>query len=83
MHRVQNELRPKVAQQVLNQVAAAIARITSVAIFAGAVEMVEAGQVRHRTGVDRGAGQPDEDRLIRLGWRFDSPGGIAGRRKTG
>ena len=67
-HRVEDQaLRLEVQQQVLDQVAAAVAGPAAVAVLAGPVEVVQAGQVRHRAGVLRRPGQPGVDRLLRLG----------------
>ena len=65
-HRVEDRLRLEIEQQVADEIAAAIARIASVAILAGSAEVVQAGQLRHRAGVDRCSRQLRVNRPIGL-----------------
>jgi hypothetical protein len=53
-HRIAYQSGLEVAQQVADQIAAAIAGIASVAVFTGTVKVIEAGQVRDGTGRSRG-----------------------------
>lgn len=76
-HGVENTGCAKIANQVLDEIAATIAGIGAVAVFASAVEMIEARQVRNGTGIHRGQWQPGIDRSGRCGYgRLRS--GIAG-----
>src|SRR5262249_54985885 len=71
--------RPIVPQQVLDELAAAIAGVGAVAMLAAVIEVVEAGQVRDGVGVDRGERQPCVDRAA-AGWRGRlGPPQVAGR----
>src|SRR5260221_676345 len=67
-HRVEDISRLEKPQQVLDEVAAAIAGIATVAEIIGVVEVVKASQSRHRAGVDRDAGKLDINGLGGFGW---------------
>ena len=56
----------EIVEQVLDQVAAAISGIGPVAVLTGPVEVIQAGQVRHRDAFRGALGQPGIDRLGRL-----------------
>jgi hypothetical protein len=70
----------EVAEQVADEIAATVARIAAVAIFPGAVEMVEARQFWYGAGVLRRSRQFDVNRLMRfdrlLGRPSAYPGGV-------
>ena len=72
---------PEVAQQVFDEIAAAIAGIAAVAIFAGAAEMVQAGQVRDGAGIERCPRQLGIDRLVWLAAGRVRPGRCGLRRR--
>ena len=74
-HRVEHQAGAEKRQQVLDELAAAVAGPVPVAIFSGPVEVIQAGQVRHRAAGDRCPWQSGVNRLSRLC--------LAGRGRTG
>ena len=50
-HRVQNQGRPEIQQEILDEVSAAVAGPLAVAVVTGAVEVVEAREVWDRTRI--------------------------------
>jgi len=83
-HWVANERRFEIKQQILDEIAAAIAWPLTITVLIGTMEMVEAGQVRDRTRISRCEWQPCIDGSVTLlCWRrdpFDAVGieGIGG-----
>ena len=65
-HWVQNQGRLEIQQKILDEVAAAVAGLASVAVLAGSVEVVQAGQVRHGTRISGCEWQPSIDGSVTL-----------------
>ena len=63
-HRVEDVLRAEEKEQIADEFAAAIAGVTTVAVFTGSAEMIEAGQMRHGAGGARCDGEPGINRLV-------------------
>ncbi len=67
-HRVKDVLGVEEKKQVTDEPAAAITGVTAVAIFTGAAEVIEAGQMRHRAGIQRCQRKPGINRLSGGNW---------------
>ena len=79
-HGIADQAGMEVPQQILDEVAAAIAGVAAVAVLAGTVEVVQAGQVWDRTCISGCKGQPCIDGSVTL-LLFEARPGSGGWRR--